>query len=321
MAPQPQPSEFDEKNLATLIEFYLARSHFHAYGPEVIQITQRLERGAGFDAVVTTLVPFYCQFKRASFYPPGCNSNLAETRASVGFDDRSGFYAMSLHRHHKSRSSEQQNNLYELSKRFKTAYVAPKFYRANVFRRLKNEYRDFGYPWRYEALVLTEERYSMVPFDRIRMFHGLISIPPHKYVEDTNAHHYTYNSQHQVCFHSDPEPLFDGGGQSFVGFLQNVSEAAMEGHTPQQIAKVQAGLLPELFQVSERSPRLGAIVEHSIQRVLDPGYERWQGGLAAFKDLEPMEAIWVFGDILSEHLGINQYLMAMSSDWRDFRQG
>lgn len=319
VAQSAQPSQFDEKNLATLVEFYLARSHFHDYGPEVVQITQSAERGEGFDAAVTTLVPFYCQFKVASFYPPGCDSRFAEHRSAVGFTDSAGFYSMSLHRHHKTKLCEQQNNLFKLSQRYRVAYVAPKFYRDTVIERLKREYREFGYPWRWRDYEVVESGGTKAHFRNIRTFHGLISIPPHRSVPGKDAHRYTFNRQHEVCFHSDPEPLQEGQAQSFSTFLGSIADIMPEvARSPDLVARQQAELLPKLFDVSERSPVLGVVVEDAVRAVVDPDFERREGGMAALRHLDSMAAIRVFGHILRANFGIHQYLMVQMADWSGF---
>jgi hypothetical protein len=301
--------EFIEEEYISAIETLLSRSKYPRYSIEITRISQDEEKEFGYDGLITSLVPFYVQFKRSIFHTPQFNGKTAKDRTLCGYKNERGFFSFALHKDRNSGRYEQHNALYALSQKAKAAYVAPLFYRRNRLSELKNALVIS--PWHYRDVVIIDLNFKMkyMPFKRVRILKDSITIPPHREINDRlPSHEYTFTKNGEICFHSEPIPL-DIPMKNFIDFIQELLESII--HNP----KIDDGrwifeILPELFRTNWKSRVFKAMIRSYMVKI-DLITEGWRGDLQNLI-LEKMDNISRFllaESILENEFGIKQYLV------------
>lgn len=208
------PPKFDEAELVTLID-RLVRSApgLHGGRAKVRQITQRQERyRGGYDAVVSTVLPFYVQAKTASFHPDHSASDIISDRNGLGINSSPGAFAFYLRKHQGTTEPLQHNALYWMSLRSMAAYVCPTFLSEEALdSRIEEALNVRRHEvWSYQETAYHEPTKGHVSKIRARHFAGLVTIVPHRLV-DHYLHRYSYDKHScpAVVFHSDPEKVPD----------------------------------------------------------------------------------------------------------------
>ena len=95
--------EFIEEDYISAIETAISRCTYPRYFVEISRISQDEESTLGYDGVITTLVPFYIQFKRSTFHTPQFQGKTAKDRSACGFSNRYGFFSFTFHRNRNSK--------------------------------------------------------------------------------------------------------------------------------------------------------------------------------------------------------------------------
>lgn len=303
--------EFVEADLVAYITRLLERCHLHRPEVQVCQISQAEENGVGYDACITSICPFYLQLKRSYFYPAISTSDIIKDRSRLALATDAGAYFFHLHPTSKTASELQHNALHRLSQTEVAAYVAPLFFRRRVL--LESVPRDYAlWAWRYGPVTLVDSETNSVEVTRVRLFHNLITIPPHKTVTDAN-HRYSYTSPADVCFHSDPERLQGGSFDTFVefllGFVRDQQGERGRMRSPAEAARDVVSRLPEIIGLPVRSRALRDIVARGFHQVLGPDYAIPANPAIALmsKHIDPITTLRVFGNILEYEWGIRQY--------------
>ena len=89
--------DFIEDDFISALETGLNRTFYYKDKLiEISRISQTNENELGYDGVLTTLVPFYLQFKRSAFYSPQFTGELMKNRKAVNLPVKNGFYAFDL---------------------------------------------------------------------------------------------------------------------------------------------------------------------------------------------------------------------------------
>lgn len=131
------------------------------------------------------------------------------------------------------------------------------------------------------------------------MFDMTAAIAAHKHLPNADpSHHYTYNRELNVCFHSTPEPLGPRGG-SFARFLgdavNSFEESGLEPVRFGGLIELVAGLYrTEAHDSLSRTVRLHA-----------PTAESWQ----SVYELPAHIQLAVIEDLLWQDFGIRQYVV------------
>ncbi|WP_139041003.1 hypothetical protein [Aeromonas salmonicida] len=208
------PPKFDEAELVTLID-RLVRSApgLHGGRAKVRQITQKQERyRGGYDAVVSSVLPFYVQAKTATFHPEHSTSNIISGRKALRVNSSPGAFSFYLRKHQGTTEPLQHNALYWMSLRSMAAYVCPTFLSEKTLDTRLDEALNIRRHevWSYQQTDYHEPAKGQIAMIRARHFAGLVTIVPHRLV-DHYLHRYSYdkNSNPDVVFHSDPEKVSD----------------------------------------------------------------------------------------------------------------
>lgn len=209
------------KFLESELELYVQRLLVHesyktGYRYRMLKISPSEERLKGYDAKITGISPFYCQFKTSDFLRQG---PLFERRKA--FLKLKGwpcvpFYSFALRVPNdsgdKKNSAMWQHNI--LHKQWSVnssavAYVAPAFH-----TRSELELHEPSIERNHCCLMQNHTSDSSISIQtvnvngndqcRIPFFDGLISIPPHVPVKKL-SHHYCFTNHRDVTFHSDAE--------------------------------------------------------------------------------------------------------------------
>ncbi|MCL9802367.1 hypothetical protein [Pseudomonas sp. AKS31] len=219
-------AKFAEAELLTLIDRMLRKIPDGNGGrAKIRQVTQRQERNlGGYDAVATSVQPFYIQAKTSSFYPGRSTSKIISSRNAIPVNSDPGAFAFDLRKHKGTDEPLQHNALYWLSLRSTAAYVCPTFLSEYELENRLEKALDLERHeiWHYRDHVYTEASNSKSQSFQALHFHGLITVIPHRLVK-TNRHRYSYdnNATPSIVFHSDPENV--GEARSFTSFVETLT--------------------------------------------------------------------------------------------------
>jgi|GEM_PF-2329569 len=305
--------EFIEEDYISAIETAISRCIYPRYFVEISRISQDEERTLGYDGVITTLVPFYIQFKRSTFHTPQFQGKTTKDRESCGYSNRCGFFSFTLHKDRNSKKYDQHNALYSLSQHAKAAYVAPLFYKRSKLSRLKEW--THPYPWYYDDVVIVQSSTPHVPvvFRNVRVIMDSITIPPHAPIVDhTPSHEYTFSRNGNICFHSKPLPLDIPRTTLHEFIVQLVRSAQVQEQRRFDDGRWLFKVIPELFHTDWRSRGLkGTIKSYLVELDLLPA--TWSGDLHSFvfEEMDAASRFLLAEVLLQNEFGIMQYLMRM----------
>ncbi|WP_437905056.1 hypothetical protein WME95_42865 [Sorangium sp. So ce327] len=307
---QHRDPEFLEADIATYITRLLERCRMSRPDVQVCQISQAEENGVGYDACITSICPFFVQLKRSYFYTPDSTSAIITDRTKLKLPTSQGVYFFKLHRTSKHANELQHNALHRLAQSEVAAYLAPLFFRRRSLESIPEDYALWA--WSYGPVSITDSRH-MINISRVRLFHNLITIPPHAPVTSAN-HRYSYTSPADVCFHSDPEPVQGPNIATFAGLLQRLEtegfqERGARMRSPQQAAEDVVPRLPEVLGLNKRSHALREVVSRGFEQVLGPDYKIPSNPTLALINMQlgPLPSLRIFGNILEYEWGIRQY--------------
>lgn len=305
--------EFIEEDYISAIETAISRCTYPSYFVEISRISQDEESALGYDGVITTLVPFYIQFKRSTFHTPQFQGKTAKGRSACGFSNRHGFFSFTFHKNRNSKKYDQHNALYNLSQHAKAAYVAPLFYKRLELSRLKEW--NHPYPWHYQDVIIFNSSVirGSVGFRNVRVMMDSITIPPHASILDhTSSHEYTYSRNGDICFHSEPIPV-----ETPRRSLQEFIEELVRGAAEQDQRRFDDGrwifkVIPELFHADWRSRTLRSTIKSYLIE-LDFLAATWSGDLFnfIFEEMDTASRFLLAEALLHNEFGINQYLIRM----------
>ncbi len=294
-----EASEFIEEDFIGAIERELEKNVYSRW-MTISRISQSAERVLGYDGVLTSALPFYIQFKRSTLYREEYSGKLSSDRKAV-FGLEHYFYGFELHKDSKTGLFEQHNALHALSANFPCAYIAPLFHRSKQLSGYKTRKHNRSYPWRYHEGVIHDGPAGTVY--RARMFDMTAAISPHKNLPSADpAHHYTYNRELDVCFHSVPEPLGPRGG-SFGRFLGGViSSFEQRDFAPPHFDEL-ISLVARLYPAEARESLSRVVRLHA------PTAESWQ----SIYELPKYVQLAVIEDLLWQDFGVRQYVAHTSA--------
>lgn len=289
-----EASEFIEEDFISAIERELEK-HTYSHWMTISRISQSAERHLGYDGVLTSALPFYMQFKRSTLYRESFSGKLSSDRKAV-FGNEHYFYGFELHKHSTTGLFEQHNALHSLSAKFPSAYVAPLFHRSKQLADYKIRKPARLYPWLHHDAVIHDGPAGFIY--RARMFDMTAAITPHKNLPSADpSHHYTYNRELDVCFHSTPEPLGSGSGSlgRFLGeVMTSFEESSLQPvHFGELVERV-VGLYPE-----EARESLTRVVRLHV-----PTVESWR----SVYELPAHIQLAITEDLLWQDFGIRQYV-------------
>ena len=319
------PAKFDEAELVTLID-RLVRSApgLHGGSATVRQITQKQEKyRGGYDAVVSSVIPFYVQAKTASFYPENSRSDIIRIRNDLGVNCSPGAFAFPLRRHDGTDEPLQHNALFWLSLRSMAGYVCPTFVSESTLERRLNEALTVQRHqiWTYDDLNYFEQGGVSVNKIRTKHFRGLITIIPHRLV-DNYKHRYSYTNElsPDVVFHSEPEKV--KGVYNFGKFIEEffldssdfsynqkkISIFSVDEIRDQQLKWIEEALENKAEGVritpADASLALATAGISSVAR-----FQRPNSVLSFLKKMDWMDVAAFYGGLLKEKYSIRQILI------------
>jgi hypothetical protein len=299
--------EFIEEEYISAIETLLSHSVYPKYNIEICRISQNEEKEFGYDGVITSLVPFFIQFKTSIFHTPEFRGKTATDRAGFGFNKKRGFFSFSLHRDKNSKRYEQHNALYMLSKHAKAAYVAPLFYKRTKLSEIK--YKKVLFPWRYEKIVVNINYHSPIVFDNVRVLLESITLPPHAEIDDkATRHEYTFTKRGEICFHSEAISL-NTPMINFYEFIQEIVSSSLREPAIDD-GRFLIKILPELFQANWKSRYfksmiMSYLIENDLIR------EKWKGDILKFvlEEMDNISRFLLIESLLEREFNIKQYVV------------
>jgi hypothetical protein len=293
---------FIEEEFISALETLLNRSRFYQNKfVEISRISQMDENELGYDGVLTTIVPFYIQFKRSNFYSPHFEGKLATQRTSVKLPIDKGFFAFEIYKDDKI--FKQHNLLYRLSETNKAAYVAPLFYKDSDLSRFKLQSKEY-LPHYYDDLVVYDYHGVEHKFNNLRLFKNAITIPPHAAINDDNtSHHYSYCREYNIGFHSDV--IYLNKSNSFYYFIRDIINQANQNKFIDTINS-NFSLLSYFFTSDSDSQKFKSILITSINRnFMIPSDANID---SIIENLDVLDKLLLLEDILYNYFGIWQFI-------------
>lgn len=200
--------EFIEEDFISAVELVVSHAGYPGYPVEISRVSQDQERYLGYDGVLTSLIPFYLQFKRSVFHTPQFTGKTARDRLSCGYPSRRGFFSFALHKDRVTKGYDQHNALHTLRRHYDAAYVAPLFYRKEALTRYKMLAPRFAWTYDDIRIRLPSDGDVDTLFRNVRILHETMTIPPHLPISDhVPSHQYSYIHDGEICFHSQARPL------------------------------------------------------------------------------------------------------------------
>jgi hypothetical protein len=238
-------SEFLESELELYVQRLLIHESYSTGNKyKMLKISPRDERLKGYDAKISGLTSFYCQFKTSDFITRGTLYNARMNVCSTKMWPETSFYSFSLRVPNnikdKINSKVWQHNVLNSlwsNNKSGVAYVAPMFHtrteldlheplerraccwRDCVLGECQNTYSD-------SSISIQEVTVNKNDKCRIPFFAGLISIPPSLPVTSLK-HSYCFNSPADITFHSKPD-FVDGGDIFGTALKAFVAEATKD---------------------------------------------------------------------------------------------
>lgn len=304
-------SEFLESELELYVQRLLVHE-FYSTGNEykMLKISPAVERLKGYDAKITGLTPFYCQFKTSSFVSQGklFKSREAFSR-SIGWPI-TPFHSFSLRVPNdpidkKDPNKWQHNILHEMWKTDKptVTYVAPRFHTKLEMDLTEGFSLYNGCAQCNPNRGISNISHKMVRVNnqfecRLPSLEGLVSIPPHKLVSSLN-HSYAFTTHNDITFHSDPEKVDDG--KSFVDALANFVTIAIERGTQMQ----------SRIDLNYIRARLGEIGNDNRLLTSFIAYGLLQSGMLAERLMsDPIRTFEQEADLVTQHIALAASLRA-----------
>lgn len=305
--------DFIEEEFISALERYFGNSTVYPKNKELIKITrisQSKERERGYDGIITSIIPFYVQFKRSNFLTPKSTSKIISDRKGVSLNTKHGVYCFPLHKNELE--FNQHNTMFNLANhsyfKKKVFYAAPLFFRRNQLDDIRRG-DDFAY--RYRSYEIYDSRDSnFYEAVRIPLFKNTMTIPPHKIVKKgSESHNYSFTKEGEVCFHSNPERF----PENFIA--QNLGDflSSLNNEEPitdiSQFADYVIKILPELFGLKFNSPKFKSLLTTSIIRSLNFEFPNENDSTKKMlAQLNPLDKLVIFEDVLKHHFNIHQYM-------------
>lgn len=298
--------DFIEDDFISALETGLNRTFYYKdKHVEISRISQSDENELGYDGVLTTIVPFYIQFKRSDFYTPNFAGKLLKDREQVNLATDKGFFAFELLK--KKDSYGQHNAMYKLSQIAKAAYIAPMFYKKSDLTKMKNFAYDY-IPAYYDDIIIFDNHFRRHHnFQNVLLFKNTITIPPHAEITDNEtSHHYTYCRQNKVGFHSEPINLDNSKSETIYYFIQNIFKQDNRSEEINFQAESIFNLIPSFFGLEMQSKEFDNILEASINRVSITDKET---NVKSLKEkFSPLDKLLLVEDILFNYFNIRQFI-------------
>jgi len=297
--------DFIEDDFISALETGLNRTFYYKDKfIEISRISQTDENELGYDGVLTTLVPFYLQFKRSDFYSPQFTGELMKNRKAVNLPVKNGFYAFELLK--KEKKYAQHNTMFHLSRIAKAAYVAPMFYKKSYLSKLKS-YSNSFIPSYYDDVRIIDYHFNRgFIFHNVRLFKNTITIPPHILISDNNpSHHYSYSRDYKIGFHSKPHNLENNKSQNLYFFLKDIFEQK-KAEKIENISDMLFNQIPQFFGLKGNSTEFFEIIKTSIKRISIIDDKSDYNSI--IKDLNFFDKLLIMEDILFQYFGIRQFV-------------
>ncbi|WP_139362290.1 hypothetical protein [Hymenobacter sp. CRA2] len=295
--------DFIEEDFISALETGLNRTFYYKdKSVGISRISQADENELGYDGVLTTIVPFYIQFKRSYFFTPSFSGKLLSDRNKISLPTQKGFFAFELLK--KENGYKQHNVMHELSQKHHAAYVAPLFYKKQDLLSIK-QYREDVIPTHFHNIIILDSSSYAHNFDNVKVFKNSLTIPPHSKIYDKNtSHHYSYCKELKVGFHSKPENLMDSSSETLNSFLKRISE-----HKNTQLEENTNNLFNSLplylgFK-STKSKNYKSILSASINRISTTDVPLTDN---VFSNLTTIDKLLITEDILQHYLNIWQFI-------------
>lgn len=298
--------DFIEDDFISALETGLNRTFYYQDKHiEISRISQSDENELGYDGVLTTIVPFYIQFKRSDFYTPNFAGKLLSDRQQVSLPTDKGFFAFELLK--KKNCYGQHNAMYKLSQRAKAAYIAPMFYKKADLTKLKNSAHEH-IPAYYDDIVIFDHHFRRhYNYRNVLLFKNTITILPHtEVIDNETSHHYTYCRQNKIGFHSEPINLDNSKSETLYYFIQNIFR--QDSRSKEIIFQTDSifNLLPSLFELEMDSKEFDSILEASINRV---SIIEKETNIKSLKErLDTLDKLIIIEDILLQYFNIRQFI-------------
>lgn len=301
--------QFIEDDFISGLETALAKSWHPPWPLEISRGSQDAEHSHGYDGVLTSLVPFYIQFKASDFCLPQFAGATTGQRNTLGLPTNRGYYRFKLHKDKKTKRFDQHNALFKLGRSQRVAYVAPMFYRKQQLTAFKQ--MSLTLPWAYEDYIIYDHpirrNYSI---RSSRAFLHCITIQPHREIDDKEpSHYYSFSDTGNVGFHSEPENV-ERGVQSLSQFLGYIGDAVFEN--ADRNLPIRESLLKDIANVYESTWENRAFLATVRSTLLDldlypqkrkPNVREW-----VFETLETHHVLLMVECLLIEDFNIVQYL-------------
>lgn len=299
--------DFTEEDLICGFGTVVDKAMYPSSFVEISRISQQDEKEIGYDGVLTSIVPFYLQFKRSSFFTPSFRGKLMCDRRNFKLSTKRGFFGFSLHLN-KNGESEQHNVLFELSKRYKAAYIAPMFLKKTQLTEYKMQ--ALKYAWIYDDVFIFDSEIDDLYLYRVKFFDKLVTIPPHKLISDRFVtHQYSFSSDNEICFHSEPELIKAEGKVTFNAFLHSIlSNENLEVNLAEH-ANNMISLLPKFLTLEfESEPFRFVLTDSAIYNgIFSDKILKMERVADIIKQLTPYMKLAIVEDILKRYFGIIQY--------------
>lgn len=306
--------EFIEEDFIIAVERVLSNAAYPHYYIEISRVSQDEEREVGYDGVLTSIIPFYLQFKRSTFHQPQFRGKTARDRAACGHANRSGFFSFTLYKDRKTRGYDQHNKLYALSQQFTVAYVAPLFYKKDALSHFKLLVPDFAWTYDDVEVVIATSPHTSVILRNARILHETMTIPPHTTILDhLPSHEYSYSHNGDICFHSTVTSV-DVPRKTLYDLVVDVLRKLTQEQTPRslEVSKMAVKLLADVFATNWESRSFRSMLKSYLVE-LDMLPATWNGNLLSFllEEVGTMERLLLSEFVLWHELRVVQYVARM----------
>jgi len=303
-------SEFIEDDFISAVELVISRAAYPTGHIEISRVSQDEEHYVGYDGVLTSLIPFYLQFKRSTFHTPQFKGKTMRDREACGFATKSGFFSFTLHKNRNSKDYDQHNILHRLSKRFSAAYVAPLFYKKSALSKYKTLTPVYAWTYKDMDVFIAETPHTPIEMRNVRILHQTMTITPHEPITDhLPSHEYTYSHNGDICFHSKVIPL-DASRRTLYDLIEKIlGNLDQMKITPEEQSKKVVELLAEVFSSDWRSRSFQSMLKSYLVE-LDILPATWNGDIhrLLLEEIGSIERLLLAETVLWSELRIAQYV-------------
>jgi hypothetical protein len=301
--------DFSEDDLLQSAEKFINGAYYPKYDVQLCRMSRMHLSDIGINGELVSAVPFYFNYRTASFVPRFSSARIHDERTTGGFSE-SELYCFTATADPDTLEYRTHNALVRLSRNETAGYAVPLFYRRWTLTMLRRNLQP--HLWHQDDEISGEDSALKNKSHSLNspLLREIAVISPDTEIEKAEARNYIcYNRIGELSFHHDGSAERISQNRLLMGeHVSHILSLQSEERTLVQCAGSMIESVPELFGQSWQSRKMKSIVEDAVFECIDenelPAHSSAQKALAR---LTVQDQLIVIEKLLKNHFGIVQY--------------